>query len=131
MAEAANARRVIQVNQNLVGPTEPRRKTLKTKKLSDYPNVAPAHLHLAKKLSSPLLTGPPICDELIAFVEHTFTEEEAGVARHLGTMAGRSARAVARAEHRPLEEVEPILDRLAFQKRAIACDGPQENAATS
>jgi len=126
MAEKGSARRVIQVNKNIIGPTEPRRKTLQARKAGDYPNVPKAHLDLAKKLSSPMLIGPPICDELIALVEHTFTEEEAAAARHLGGLKGRTARHVARAEHRPVDQVEPILDRLAFQKRAIACYGPPE-----
>ena len=126
MAQTGKARRVIEVNKNIIGPTEPRRKTVQAKKASDYPNVPAAQVDLAKKLSSPLLMGPPICDELIAFVRHTFTEEEAGAARHLGGMKGRTAQDVARAEHRPVDQVEPILDRLAFQKRAINCHGPPE-----
>ena len=51
------------------------------------------YLDVARKLSSPLLMGPPICDELVAFVRHLFTEEEAGVVRHLGTFAGMTAAA--------------------------------------
>ncbi|MFH1268026.1 MAG: 4Fe-4S binding protein [Planctomycetota bacterium] len=126
MAEGTNARRVIQVNKNIIGPTEPRRKTVRARKAGDYPNVAAPHRDLARKLSSPLLMGPPISDELIAFVEHTFTEEEAGAARHLGVMKGRTAEDVARAEHRPVAEIAPILDRLALEKRAIASEGPPE-----
>jgi electron transport complex protein RnfB len=124
MAETTTARHVIQVNGRIIGPVEPRQKTVRVKKSSDYPHVSAAHRDLAEKLSNPLLMGPPICDELIAFVEHTFTEEEAGVARRLSAMKGRTAEAVARAEHRPLEEVEPVLEGLAFRKRAIGCEGP-------
>jgi len=126
MTEPANARRVIQVNKSIIGPGEPRRNTVQAKKASDYPNVPSAHLDVARKLSSPLLSGPPICDELIAFVQHTFTEEEAGVVRHLSAITARSARRVARAAHRPLEEIEPILERLASKKRAIGSEGPAE-----
>ena len=126
MAEGTSARRVIQVNKSIIGPTEPRRKTLQAKRASDYPGVPAAHLDLAKKLSSPLLLGPPISDELIALVRHTFTEEEAGAARHLSGMTSRTARHVARAEHRPVDQVQPILDRMALRKRAIACEGPPE-----
>ena len=68
--------------------------------------------------------GPPICDELIAFVQHLFTEEEAGVVRHMAPFIGKTAASLARAEHRPIEEIEPILHNLAFEKRAIACSGP-------
>jgi electron transport complex protein RnfB len=46
--------------------------------------------------------------------------------RHLGAISGRSAEDVARAEHRPVDQIEPILHRLAFEKRAIACEGPAE-----
>ena len=126
MAETTGARRVIQVNRSIIGPSEPRRKTVRPKKVREYPGVAGAYLDLAKRLSSPLLMGPPICDELMALVQHTFTEEEAGVARHLSAVSSRSAGNVARAEHRPLEEIEPILNRLALEKRAIASDGPPD-----
>lgn len=126
MAEATNARRVIQVNQSIIGPSEPRRKTVRAKRLSDYPGVPAAYLGVAKRLSSPLLMGPPICDELIALVRHTFTEEEAGLVRHLSAITGRSTPDLARAEGRPVEAVEPILHRLAFEKRAIACDGTDD-----
>ncbi len=37
---------------------------------------------------------------------------------------GKTAAYLARAEHRPIEEIEPILNNLAFEKRAIACSGP-------
>ena len=33
----------------------------------------------------------------------------------------------ARAEHRPLEQIEPILDRLANEKRIVASSGPAED----
>ena len=46
---------------------------------------------MAQKLASPLLMGPPLCDELVAFVEHLLTEEEAGLVRHFGMFRGRSA----------------------------------------
>ena len=72
--------------------------------------------------------GPPICDELIALVQHLFTEEEAGVVRHLGCSAAAAPPTLARAEHRPLEQIEPILDRLTNEKRVIACSGKQAGA---
>jgi Pyruvate/2-oxoacid:ferredoxin oxidoreductase delta subunit len=67
--------------------------------------------------------GPPICDELVALVCHTFTEEEAGVVRALGGMRGCSARQVARSQRRPVEEVQRILDDVAMRKRAISITG--------
>jgi Na+-translocating ferredoxin:NAD+ oxidoreductase subunit B len=123
MSKPPQARRVIQVNKCIIGPGQPREKTVRVKKAGDYPGVASAHLDVAKKLSSPLALGPPVCDELIAFVCHTFTEEEARVVRRLSLARGRDARQLARAEGRPLEEIEPILQGLAVGKRAIASSG--------
>lgn len=126
MAETPAARRVIQVNKSIIGPAEPRQKTVRPRKRGDYPNVPAAHLDVAKKLSNPLLMGPPLCDELIAFVEHTFTEEEATVVRRLSAVKARTAQEVARREHRPVDEVEPILERIALEKRAIGREGRSE-----
>ena len=123
MPKTTRARRVILVNKSIIGPGKPREKTVRVKRAGDYPGVPAAYLDLAKKLSSPLLMGPPICDELIAFVRHTFTEEEAGVVCRLSLARGRGARQLAKAEHRPLDEIEVILERLAIEKRAIAASG--------
>jgi Pyruvate/2-oxoacid:ferredoxin oxidoreductase delta subunit len=116
-------RRVIEVNRGVFAPTAPRPQTVRPKTIADFPGVAPVHLAVAQKLASPLLTGPPVCDELVAFVEHLFTEEEAGIVRHLGPFAGRSAADLAKAEHRPLDQIAPVLHRLAVGKRAIAASG--------
>jgi len=118
-----SARRVIEVNKSLVGPTPPRPVTVRPRRLEDYPRVSGAHRDLAYRLASPVLMGPPLCDELVALVEHAFTEEEAACARRLGVFRGRSAAAVARAEGQPLETIEPILDRLAFTRRLISASG--------
>ena len=123
MPKPTKARRVIQVNKSIIGPGKPREKTVRVKKVGDYPGVPSAYIEVARKLSSPLLMGPPICDELMAFVRHTFTEEEAGVVRWLGIFRGRGARQLAKAEHRPLDEIEAILERLVVGKRAIAASG--------
>jgi Pyruvate/2-oxoacid:ferredoxin oxidoreductase delta subunit len=125
MDETQTTRRVIQVNKSIIGPAEPRRKTVRAKKPNEYPGVPRAYLDVARKLSSPLLLGPPICDELVAFVEHTFTEEEAGIVRHLNAVKARTARQVARAARRPVDEIGPILQALD-KKRTIGCDGPAE-----
>ena len=125
--DAQHPRRVIEVNRQIVGPAAPRLKTVRPRKLSDYPHVAAVYLDVARRLSSPLRMGPPICDELMALVQHLFTEEEAGVVRHLGLYQGPPRRGVARAEHRPLEQIEPILRRLADEKRVIAASGPAED----
>jgi len=70
------------------------------------------------------MNGPPLCDDLVAFVRHAFTEEEAGVARHLGPYRGKTAEQLARAERRPINQIEAILFELSFVKRAIAAGGP-------
>ena len=125
MAERDSSRHVIPVNRHIVGPDAPKMKTVRPRKIGDYPGVPRAYLDVAQKLSSPLLMGPPICDELLVFVQHLFTEEEAGAVRHLHLYRGRTALQVARAEHRPPEQVEPILRRLAFELHAIVGSGPE------
>lgn len=125
--DAHTPRRVIEVNQRVVGPVPPRGNTVRARRLSDYPHVPAAFRDVAQRLSSPLRMGPPICDELMALVQHLFTEEEAGVVRHLRLYGGRRASDLARAEHRPLDQVAPILHRLAEEKRIIAAGGPQDD----
>lgn len=123
--EAPNSRRVVEVRERVVGPTEPRLKSVTPRQLSDYPHVAPVYCDVALLLSSTSRMGPPICDELMHIVQHLFTEEEAGIVRHLGLFRGRKADDIARAEHRPLDQVQPILDRLANEKRAIVSSGKE------
>jgi len=67
--------------------------------------------------------GPAICDELMALVEHMYTEEEASLVRHLKPLPGKTAAAVAAAAHRPVEEVRPILERLALEKFVLLSSG--------
>jgi Pyruvate/2-oxoacid:ferredoxin oxidoreductase delta subunit len=124
MSTINRPRKVIRVEKSFIGPEKPRSKTLVRKRLSEYPGVSRAHLAAAKRLSSPLLLGPPICDELIAFVEHTFTEEEADVVRRLSAVRGRTAAEIANRVGEPPEEVCAVLDHLALEKRAIASSGP-------
>lgn len=118
-------RRIIPIDREIIGTTPPRPRTLRQKKLSDYPTLSAAHRQIAKSLSSPLLVGPPICDELMALVQHLFTEAEAEAARHLGGMIGKTAGQIAQAMRRPLETVEPFLQHLAVKKRAIDASGPE------
>jgi Pyruvate/2-oxoacid:ferredoxin oxidoreductase delta subunit len=122
-----NGRRVIEINEHVIGPRAPKLKTVRPRKLGDYPNLPAAYRDVARALASPLRMGPPICDELIAFVQHLFTEEEASIARHLGLYTGASAADIARAEHRPIEQIEPILDRLCNEKMCIVSSGPEND----
>ncbi len=103
---------------------EPIYKTLLTPKgIGDFPGVPGVYLEVADNYSSTRLIGPPICDELIALVQHMFTEEEASVVRHLKPFGAKTAKAVARAEHRPVEEMREILERLANDKSILLSFG--------
>ena len=123
MPELTGGRRSVEVYRRVAaaGDAPP---VVRSKSLSEFPGVARVHLDVAKRLSSPLLMGPPICDELIEFVKHLFTEEEAALVRHLGQFVGHSADDLARAEHRSVEDVARILRRLADEVRSIAASGP-------
>jgi Pyruvate/2-oxoacid:ferredoxin oxidoreductase delta subunit len=118
--------RVIPVQTNIATSGEPRLRAVKPRQLSDYPDLPRVYLLVAKRYSNPLLVGPPICDELMALLQHTFSEEEASLVQHIKFPAGKTARAIARAAHRPLEEVRPILDRLADEKHILIAFGTGE-----
>jgi hypothetical protein len=127
MTEPQPNRHVIELNQAIAGPREARLKNVRPRKVGDYPQVARPWLDVAQRLSSPVRLGPPLCDELLAFVQHVFTEEEASVARHLGLFRGRTAAAVARADHCDVARATLLLERLASEKRVIASGGPPED----
>lgn len=131
MAENPSANRIYQIRDGIIGPRDPLPRNVRERKLSDYPRLSKPHKDLARKLSSPLMMGPPICDEMIAFVEHTFTEEEASVARHLGFVRGTTVDSLARAEHARVEEIEPVVRRLASEKHAIAVRGTDDKGRYS
>ncbi len=97
-----------------------------TRKLGDYPGVSQAHLDVARSYSSPLLLGPPLCDEFIALVEHMYTEEEAEVVRHIKPWRLKSAASIASASGRPLSEVKEVLRRLAHEKYLLITVGKGE-----
>jgi hypothetical protein len=92
----SNARKVIAVNGSVIGPAEARLRTVRERKLGDYAHLPKVYRDVAQKLSSPVLMGPPICDEVIALVQHLFTEKEAGAVRHLGLARSMLAAQVAR-----------------------------------
>jgi Pyruvate/2-oxoacid:ferredoxin oxidoreductase delta subunit len=124
MAADAKQRSIV-VGRNILEYPPAKPMTARVKKLGEFPGVSRAHLEVARKLSSPLLNGPPLCDELMTFVQHVFTEEEASVVRHLGQYRGHTAQWIARAERRPVEQVEPILFHLAYVKHVISARGTQ------
>lgn len=123
MAGKKSGARIIEVRDHIIGPPEPKTNTVRPRQLGDYPGVPQVYLDLAKKMSTPLLSNPPICDELMAFIQHTWTEEEASTIRHLHPMRGMSAEEIAKAEGRPVEEIQPILDRLTKEKWSIDVSG--------
>ena len=126
MSETPSPRRVIEVHRGIVAPVAPRPSTVRPRKPDDYPHVPPVYRQVAEKLASPILMGPPLCDELIALVQHVFTEEEAAVVRHLSPLRAKTARQLARRENRPVDEIEKLLLQLAVEKRAIGSSGSNE-----
>lgn len=96
------------------------------RKIGDYPAVPKAYLELVKSYSSPTLLGPDICDELVALVEHMFSEEEADVARHIKPWRPKTAAFIAAVSGRPLSEVKKILHVLAHEKYVLASFGQGE-----
>lgn len=126
MATKQYGNRMIQIDGGIIGPREPKRKNVKVKSRNDYPGVSQAHLDVAEVYSNRRLAGPPLCDELVALMVHTFTEEEASIARHIGPRATETAESVAAAAHRPVEEVREILERLANEKRILMSGGTTE-----
>ena len=123
MTDASHDRRVISVQRPLPVVDHAPTGTVRRKRLGDFPGVAKVHLQVAKRLSSPLLMGPPICDELIALVQHLYTEEEAALVRHLRGWPGRTADDLARAERCARERIQACLHQLAVVKRAISSQG--------
>ena len=116
--------RFVQNMGGVIGPVEPKPRTLVRKSIGDYPGVPQAYLDVAEIYASKKLRGNGICDELMELIQHMFTEEEAMMCRHLkpGVM-DLTAAAIAEREHRPAAEVQEILDRLAEEKRIIVSMG--------
>ena len=74
MANSAG-NRMIRINNGVIGPHQPRRKNVKVKKASDYPEVSKAHLELAENYADPKIGNfTPICDESISLIQHMVTE---------------------------------------------------------
>ncbi len=116
----ASSHRMIQINNGVIGPRAPRRKTVVIKTVADYPEVSKAHLEVAQIYADEKMAGGvPICDESIAVILHLFTEEEASVMRHLTPGVHQTAQSLAAAEHRSLEAINAVLNSLAVDKRII------------
>jgi H+/Na+-translocating ferredoxin:NAD+ oxidoreductase subunit B len=89
---------------------------LKIKTIRDYAGLPSAYRNIAKNYATPLIIGPPLCDELITLILHMYTEEEARLAQHVTSPLGISAREIAHKEHLNVERVVTVLDRLISEK---------------
>ena len=56
---------------------------LKIKTIREYADLPSAYRKIARNYATPLLIGPPLCDELIALILHMYTEDEARLAQHV------------------------------------------------
>ncbi len=115
--------RIIQIKDGVIGPVDPSIRTITPRRIGDYPKVPMVHLEIVKNYSSTLLFGPPVCDELVAFVQHMYTREEALLVRYLKPLTRKTASAIAKATHRPVSEVSKILEYLANDKQVILSSG--------
>lgn len=121
--------RMIQVSNGVIGPIEPKDRTYKLKTLSDYPELSAAYQAVVKLYTTgKLACGIPICDESVALIQHMFTEEEARVVRHFMPGVPQTVKSLAEAEHRPIEEIQKILDLIAVERRVILRRGEGEEA---
>ncbi len=89
---------------------------VKVRKLNDFPDIQPAYRNIARNYATPLLTGPPLCDELMALILHLYTEEEAQLSQHVTSPVGICAREIAGREKLPVDRVLLVLDRVIKEK---------------
>lgn len=82
-----------------------------------------AHHKIMARYASPLLNGPPKSDDLMEFVCHMFTEEEAELVRHLPIFRPRTAEKIAKKAGRDAESVRRIMDHLALDKKVVLASG--------
>ncbi len=63
--------------------------------------------------------GPEICDELIDFITHLYTEEEAEVIQYITPLSLRNAKEISRLSKKPLDEVRKILQKVEKEKCSL------------
>ena len=110
MPKASKPRQTIVVNEEVSGFAS-----------ADRPTSA--HHKIMARYASPLLGGPPRSDDLLAFVCHMYSEEEAELVQHLPIFRPRAAEKIARASRRPLADVKRVMDHLALEKKVILASG--------
>ncbi|MBN1179083.1 MAG: 4Fe-4S binding protein [Anaerolineae bacterium] len=120
------SRQVIAVNTAVPAARPARPRSVTARRITDYAGVSAPHLEVVRNYANPLLFGPPVCDELVALVEHMFTEEEAALVQHIRLPSGKTAAAVAAAAHCAADEVRSILDPLARDKGLLLTFGEGE-----
>ena len=76
----------------------------------DRSRVSYGHMALARTYSKPVLLGPPMCDELVALIEHMFTEDEADIVRHMKPLRARTASGLARTSGAPSQKSQRSFD---------------------
>ncbi len=112
--------RLIQVKNGVIGPVNPKKRTIKLKVIGDYPGVPKAFLDVAQNYADKKLRGHGLCDELMELIQHMFTEKEAMVCRHLKPgVWDLSPQEIGKRENFSVNDVLEILDRLAKEKRII------------
>lgn len=112
--------RLIQIKDGIIGPVNPKKRTLRLKKMGDYPSIPKAFLDVAQNYADKKLRGHGLCDELMELIQHMFTEEEAMVCRHLKPgVWDLSPAQIGERENMPEDQARKILDRLAKEKRII------------
>jgi len=118
--------RFIKTENGMTGPVSPHPVKIDERKPEDYGDLPQVYLDVAE-MWGPRFGGPPLCDEWVAVLKHLFTEEEAGAVRHLkGAREGKTAEDIAKAEHRPVDEIRRIMDNLTDNKRILNSFGQGE-----
>ena len=127
MSKNRYGNRFVQKKDGIIGPVPPKSPSVKKKLPGDYAGIHRAHLDVAILISNKEENSPVLTDEFMEFVQHTFTEEEAAIRRHILPGArDLTAASIAALEHRPENEVREVLDRLAHEKRIIMALGKGE-----
>ena len=92
-----------------------------TIQIGDTSSIPKAYFRVAKLYSN--MMGPRMCDELLALIQHMFTEEEAEVMQHMRPLLPKTAAGLAKASGRTAEEIKPIMHSLAHEKYILISVG--------